>query len=212
MSKAQIFLVKHGETVENQMGIHQGQTLGGTLSDRGATDVRYVGEALAKAGIVVDRLLVSPMPRCRQSARILAVTVTPQVVEFDDRLSAKNSGHLGGRPRDQAAREAARLGVPIHRLRSPGGESSEDVQARIVDLWESVTAAPEGTTVLVGHGGGIACLLLHLIGIGFEQYLDFVPGSAATTRIEISRQSLHWHFVNADPHSLSHKLRNGDQG
>lgn len=186
MRTRHIYLIKHGETQENLQGIHQGQAVGGRLSQRGRDDIRKVGDNLAAAGVIVGQMLVSPMSRCRQTATLLTAALAPAVVRVDERLAAKNSGYLGGRPRELAVAEATRCGVPIHQLRTPGGESSEDVQARYLRLWEEVCTAPHRTTILVGHGGGIACLLLQLTGQGFERYLDHVPGSAGVTWVEVN--------------------------
>ena len=185
MRTKHIYLIKHGETEENLRGIHQGQAVGGRLSEQGRDDIRAVGGCLAAARIIVDQMLISPMSRCRESAALLTALTPPADAREDERLAAKNSGHLGGRPRELAAAEAARDGVPIHQHRTLGGESSEDVQARYVDLWNEVCAGPHRTTVLLGHGGGLACLLLWLTGSGFERYLQHVPGSAGVTWVEV---------------------------
>ncbi|MEU6121845.1 histidine phosphatase family protein [Streptomyces sp. NPDC047123] len=202
MPTKHIYLIKHGETEENLRGIHQGQAVGGRLSELGRNDIRAVGHGLSAAGITVDQLLVSPMSRCRESAALLTAVLNPADVHVDERLAAKNSGHLGGLPRELAATEAARQGVPIHQLRSPGGESSEDVQARYVDLWTEVCAGPRQTTFLIGHGGGIACLLLWLTGHGFERYLQHVPGSAGVTWVEADDTAARIRLMNVPPAGL----------
>ncbi|GFH34427.1 histidine phosphatase family protein [Streptomyces pacificus] len=204
MDTQRIYLIKHGETEENLQGIHQGRAVGGRLSERGRADMGRVGACLAAAGVAVDQMLVSPMSRCRESAGILTAALAPADVRVDKRLAAKDSGHLGGRPRELAAAEAARHGVPIHRLRTPGGESSEDVQARYVDLWNEVSSGGGGwgTTVLVGHGGGIACLLLWLTGNGFDRYLQHVPGSAGVTCVETGGPAPRMRLMNVSPADL----------
>lgn len=206
MRTKHIYLIKHGETEENLQGIHQGQAVGGRLSDRGRNDIRAVGNGLAATGITVDQMLVSPMSRCRESAALLTAVLRPTNVHVDERLAAKNSGYLGGQLRELAASEAARHGVPIHQLRTPGGESSEDVQARYVDLWNQVHTGPHRTTVLVGHGGGIACLLLWLTGNAFERYLQHVPGSAGLTWVEADDTKSHIRLMNVPPASLPSHL------
>lgn len=201
-----IYLVKHGETEENLRGIHQGQAVGGRLSHRGSDDIRKVGDSLAAADVTVDQMLVSPMSRCRQSAALLTAALTPADVRVDERLAAKNSGYLGGRPRELAGAEATRRGVPIHQLRTPGGESSEDVQSRYARLWEEVCAGPHRTTVLIGHGGGIACLLLQLTGNGFDRYLEHVPGSAGVTWVEVDDNSPRIRLMNVAAADLATRL------
>ncbi|MFF9195898.1 histidine phosphatase family protein [Streptomyces sp. NPDC014779] len=202
MDTKRIYLIKHGETEENLQGIHQGRAVGGRLSERGRADIGRVGACLAAAGVAVDQILVSPMSRCRESAELLTAALAPADVRVDERLAAKDSGHLGGRPRELAAAEAAHHGVPIHQLRTPGGESSEDVQARYVDLWDEVCSGERRTTVLVGHGGGIACLLLWLTGNGFDRYLQHVPGSAGVTCVEIGGPVPHVRLMNVSPADL----------
>lgn len=206
MRSKHIYLIKHGETEENLQGIHQGQAVGGSLSQRGSDDIRKVGDSLAAVGVTVDQMLVSPMSRCRQSAALLTATLTPADVRVDDRLAAKNSGYLGGRPRELAGAEATRRGVPIHQFRTPGGESSEDVQARYVQLWDEVCAGPHRTTILVGHGGGIACLLLRLTGNGFDCYLDHVPGSGGVTWVEVDDKAPRIRLMNVSAADLPGRL------
>ncbi|MDI9887102.1 histidine phosphatase family protein [Streptomyces sp. HNM0645] len=176
--------------------MHQGQAVGGRLSRRGSDDIRKVGDSLAAADVTEDRMLVSPMSRCRRSAALLTAALTPADVRGDERLAAENSGYLGGRPGELAAAEANRRGVPIHQLRTPGGESSEDVQSRYARLWEEVCAGPHRTTVLIGHGGDIACLLLRLTGNGFDRCLEYVPGSAGVTWVEVDDNSPRVRLMN----------------
>lgn len=206
MHSKHIYLIKHGETEENLQGIHQGRTVGGRLSERGNNDVRNVAVSLAAARITVDQMLVSPMSRCHESAALLTAALAPADVRVDDRLAAKNSGHLGGRPREFAQIEASRHGVPIHQLRTPEGESSEDVQARYVRAWDEVASSPYRTTVLVGHGGGIACLLLWLTQNSFDRYLAYVPGSAGVTWIEVDEGTPRIRLMNVPPTELPGRL------
>ncbi|WP_406722892.1 histidine phosphatase family protein [Streptomyces althioticus] len=207
MRTTHIYLIKHGETEENLQGIHQGQAVGGRLSERGRDDIRKVGDSLAAAGVTVDKMLISPMSRCRQTAALLTAALTPADVRVDERLAAKNSGYLGGRPRELAVAEATRRGVPIHQFRTPGGESSEEVQARYLRLWDEVCAGAHRTTVLVGHGGGIACLLLQLTGNGFDRYLDHVPGSGGVTWVEVEGTAPQIRLMNVSPADLPSRLR-----
>ena len=178
-----VFIIRHGETLENHIGIHQGQAVGGRLSQRGIDDARMLGWRLGS--IAFDGFHVSPASRCQETARILRGYISAPDIQTDMRLNAKNSGYLAGRPRGLGAEEAARLGVPIHQFRPPGGESSEDLQARYVELWRDVCKGPSRRVLLLGHGGGIACLLLHLTQRSFTDYLAYVPGSAGITVVRL---------------------------
>ncbi|MBQ0866363.1 histidine phosphatase family protein [Streptomyces sp. RK75] len=197
-----ILLLKHGETEENARGIHQGRGIGGTLSDQGARDVHASAAALAEAGLEPELILHSPMSRCRQSTDLVSARFPRAAVRESVRLAAKDSGHLSGLPRRAAADEAAAVGIPIHRLRAPGGESSEDVQARYVDLLREVGEAPSSTTLLLGHGGGYACLLLWLMGHGWDRYLEHVPASGALSLIEVDADGPRLTLINVPPAEL----------
>lgn len=201
-----IFLVKHGETEENRLGIHQGRGVGGEISERGAADVSRVGEAFAHAWIAADQLITSPMRRCRDSARLLHNALQVDRIVVDERLAAKDSGYLAGQRRELAAVEAEKVNVPIHQLRTPGGESSEDVQHRYLDLWKALCSQTGSVTVAVGHGGGIASLLLWLTGNNFDRYPEFVPASGATTWIEVAGSTPHIRCTNVLPDDLDSYL------
>ncbi|WP_327370506.1 hypothetical protein [Streptomyces sp. NBC_01217] len=59
------------------------------------------------------------MSRCRESAEILTAALAPAAVRVDERLAAKDSGHLGGRPRELAATGSARRAASRRRTSRP---------------------------------------------------------------------------------------------
>lgn len=201
-----VYVVRHGQTEENELGLHQGQGVGGRLSAQGTEDTHELGRHLA--GTTFDSLYVSPAARCQATAEILCEYLSIPDVRTDARLDAKNSGHLAGRPRELAAVEAARAGVPIHRHRVPGGETSEEVQARYVELWEALCDAPTQRALVVGHGGGIACLLLRLARRPFSDYLDHVPNSAALSLLRVPETTSRGEIVlmNVSPRDVGSEL------
>lgn len=201
MQEKTVFLIKHGETEQNLRGIHQGQSVGGSISLQGRADIRRVGECFAASGLLIDKMIVSPMQRCRESAALLSALVPPVELCVDARLNAKDSGHFGGRPRQCANEEAERQGIPLHQFRAPGGESSEDVLVRYRKAWNAAKSDSSNTIIFIGHGGGIACLLLWLNRDGFHKYLEYVPTSAAVTMLRVnSRPKIQ--FMNAKPSQL----------
>lgn len=190
--------MRHGETEENVVGIHQGRGIEGRLSPRGIEDA--VGLAMRLSAVRFNALYTSPAGRTIATADILAERLRPGSVIREQRLAAKDSGCLSGQRRDLIEQEAARAGTPIHLFKTPGGESSVDVQVRHVSLWEQVSRTP-GTFLLVGHGAGIACLLLHLTGQGFDRFPNYVHGSAHRSVIDVSDSGHHVIELNAPPHS-----------
>ncbi|MFD6994124.1 histidine phosphatase family protein [Streptomyces sp. NPDC059943] len=78
---------------------------------------------------------------------------------------------------------------------------------RYVRLLDDVCSGPHRTTVLVGHGGGIACLLVHLTWQGFGRYLEYVPESAGLTWIEVDEGRPRIQVMNARPTALTDHLQ-----
>lgn len=81
-----LFLVRHGETVDNARQVMQGQTQG-ELNDEGVQQARQLAEQLA--GQPIDAFVSSDLKRAVDTARLLAaphgqtVTTTPLLRERD---------------------------------------------------------------------------------------------------------------------------------
>ena len=81
-----IYLVRHGETVDNARQVMQGQTQG-ELNERGREQARQVAERLA--GEHIDAVVASDLQRAVQTAEMIAVrhglpvTTTPLLRERD---------------------------------------------------------------------------------------------------------------------------------
>lgn len=69
MSETIIFLVRHGETVDNALQIMQGQTQG-CLNDRGREQAQQVAQRLVTES--VDAIVASDLRRAIQTAEIIA--------------------------------------------------------------------------------------------------------------------------------------------
>lgn len=86
MEQVRLYLSRHGETLENQRHVLQGQ-LPGTLSERGLEQARGLAERME--GVELDAVVASDLKRSRRTAEIvaerkgLAVDVTPLLREMD---------------------------------------------------------------------------------------------------------------------------------
>ena len=177
-----VVLVRHGVT---------DFTVEGRLDGRGGPDpsLNTVGQAqAAAAGRAVAhlvqghpvRVLTSSLTRARQTGAAVAeaLGVTPQMdAEWDE----QNFGVWDGRSifdlieNEPEAARALRKDVAFA---PPGGESHEDLVARIIPAWERVVA-DGGTTVVVCHRKPIMVVLAHLLGMPHDRAwrLEAAPGS-----------------------------------
>lgn len=137
--KTIIFLVRHGETVDNARQIMQGQTQG-CLNDKGREQARLVAERLASESL--DAVVASDLRRAIQTAELLAephhlpVVTTPLLRERDwGGFTGRYIPDLKGEawPDDVESEEALLL------------------RARAFLLYITATY-PGGRVVAVGHG------------------------------------------------------------
>jgi probable phosphoglycerate mutase len=150
-------LLRHGESVSNAdpEAIALPEETGDRLSERGRKQARAAAENLKGADIT--RLLSSPMRRARETAEPLSealelpVTVLPYVHELKE---ASGYGQLS--PEEQklrrwSARMSANPDDPDHC--GDGGESFNEVRARVKRLKAELEAQPDGErTLIVTHG------------------------------------------------------------
>lgn len=150
---------------------------------RGNLEKRYIGcrtdEPLCPEGIEqlrqgqypsADRVFVSPMRRCLETAEILYPGVPKEVVsdlrECDfGAFEGKTYAELNGRADYQAWIDSG------GRLPFPGGESLEGFSARCLAAFEEVKKrAPQEDCALVVHGGTIMAVMAAWTG---SEYFDF---------------------------------------
>src|SRR5689334_23413815 len=144
-----MILVRHGETTHNASGIAQGWG-DSALSERGNAQVRALAERVAL--LKPDALFSSPLERAMSTARPIAAAPGLEIVTLDD-LREMNFGRWEGQTfsdiRENDA-EAARRWMDDPDAACPGGESHNDVRARMARAF----AATGGSArpVIVTHG------------------------------------------------------------
>jgi len=193
----QIILIRHGQTAWNVGS--------GEERFRGRTDLPLDGTGRAQAQAVAQRLrdepiaavYASPLMRARQTAAPLAAALGLPVVDCEGLLDI-NYGDWQGLTHAEARStdpELYRLWrtAPC-RVRFPGGESLEDVRARLLLLLEDLTADyPNETVVLVGHQIVNKVLICTLLGLDLDRIWCIGQETAA-----INRFRLHgglWHVL-----------------
>lgn len=165
MSMWRLVLWRHGETDYNASGRMQGQ-LDSDLTDIGRQQARFAVSALARFDPAV--LVTSDLRRARDTAAEFS-RVSGVPVRVDKRLRETNLGQWQGKtaaeidagwPGDRARWQADPTWAP------PGGEPRIDVAARAEELVAELDGEFSGRTVLLcAHGGLIAALVGHLLGL-----------------------------------------------
>ena len=148
----QLILVRHGETIHNVNGIAQGWQ-DSELSDRGRDQVVRLAKRLIT--FRPDAIYSSPLSRAMSTAEAIRAVTGLEIRVLED-LREMNYGGWEGRSfldvRKTEEEEYRRwIGDPAHRC--PGGESHNDVLARMNRAFDAVRDARR--PVLVTHGTAI---------------------------------------------------------
>jgi broad specificity phosphatase PhoE len=161
-----LVLVRHGETDWSKAGRHTGRT-DVTLTDPGREQARRIGRALA--GRTFSRVVVSPMSRAQETARLAGFG---DRIETLDELREYDYGVYEGRTRAEILPEVPGWSVWTHPMIE--GESLAALAARADRV--IATLLPTGGDVLViSHG--------HFLRELATRWIEMAPAEAA--RLEL---------------------------
>jgi 2,3-bisphosphoglycerate-dependent phosphoglycerate mutase len=187
-----LWLVRHGESTWNTLGLTQGHNDQAELTGRGQRQAAEVAERFA--GLAVRAIYASDLRRAQQTAAPLAAAAGVPVV-LDARLRERNLGVLEGTPAAGNGPAVTGLDLKAGLLTDPdarpeGGESvrdlyrraaafSQDLRAGTLPAGGPAGARPGEDVVVVAHGGTLRVLRAYLSGVPVEQ-MDWAPLANAT--------------------------------
>ena len=158
----QVLLVRHGATDWNIHKRAQGQA-DVPLDEKGELQALETAKQLKTFPIVA--VYSSDLSRARETARAIANEHGIEVIE-DARFREIDQGEWTGLPVAEIERKWPDLwGSARHYSTRPGGESPQEVRDRaLAGLRDAVEANPDGTIVIVSHGGTIRWLSAEAMG------------------------------------------------
>ncbi|KDN37038.1 hypothetical protein RSAG8_10391, partial [Rhizoctonia solani AG-8 WAC10335] len=118
-----VYIVRHGETNENRLGIIQGQ-MDTQLNDAGRAQAKITGNFLKDVNFV--KAYSSDSSRAADTARAIIAHHPDCELVLDRRIRERNMGSLSGTK------------APVKRPLPPGVETSESVEGRLLDFWGNV--------------------------------------------------------------------------
>lgn len=206
-----VFLVRHGEAAmpdaHGRYGLNNA-----ALTERGIEQVRRLAAALA--GVPVDSLYSSMVPRARQSAAVLgdALGLTPVAVpnleEIDTgrfegaTLDLLRTRHPDFRPWIECSFFGRFPSDDFHHpadLRFPEGEDVHRMMDRALPAFLDLVRRDLGRVcVFVGHAWLNQALLCHVVGADVGQYYRFAGRNASLNLVEVDRSGRGvLHLLNA---------------
>ena len=167
---AVLWLVRHGESTWNALGLAQGHCDQPRLTPLGARQARYVAGQLR--GRPIGALYASDLQRAVATAAPLAAALGMPITR-DARLRERSLGILEGTA--AVAVPPALSGVAGGYVIDPDawppdGESLRDVYRRVADFADDLLApgAP-GEVAVIAHGGTLRVLTAYLRGVPVER-------------------------------------------
>ncbi len=161
-----LIIARHGRTPANASGELLGRRDPG-LDELGERQAAAIGRALAGA----DRVVSSPLQRCRQTAAAIGGPV-----EIDDRFIELDYGELEGTPVADVPAATWAAWRADTAWQPAGGESLERLAVRVwAALDDLIDEAAERDVVVVSHVSPIKAALAWALGVGVEtQWRSFV--------------------------------------
>jgi broad specificity phosphatase PhoE len=160
-----IYLIRHGESEGNLGRIYQGQ-LDLPLTDKGRAQARVIGGWLQGLGVKPAAIYASPLRRAWETAELIAsqfpelgfeLRQEPGVIEYAaGELQGLTDSEIRERYPSFMDRRLSERGC----LKEFGGESYEEVQARLQAFIDRVsTEHRDHDIIVVAHGGSLYQLL-----------------------------------------------------
>ncbi len=177
-----ILLIRHGETKLGDPPRYCGST-DVMLSDRGKGQAKLIAERLA--GTEIDTLIVSPMTRCRHTAKEISKLQSAEIaMETVEDLREVDFGKWEGLSFDDICRqfgeESKEWFTNPDEFRFPAGESVAEFTDRVSAASEKIVGR-EGTIAVVVHAGVIKVMICHLCGLPMGKMHSFSISAASLT-------------------------------
>lgn len=200
-----IYLLRHGETDLNKMGIVQGRGVDSDLNDMGRAQAVAFFEQYKS--IPFDKIYTSSLKRTTQTVQSFIDLGIP--VEALRDLDELSWGKIEGQPNNEAVRMvfhtlAAQWEAGHYEEKVQGGESPEDVLQRMQAAMKHIMAHDDEKTILICmHGRAMRVLLCFLTNTPLSKMLMFPHENTALYTLEWRNET----YTIKDFNNVSHLER-----
>lgn len=176
-----LILIRHGRSQANAAGVLAGRTPGVTLDDTGNQQAAALAERFEH--VTFERIVSSPLERCRATAAILASGRIEPIA--DDRLVECDYGEWTGRKLDELRDEPLWADVQDRpsSVTFPGGESMAALheRTRVAVAEHNAAVGDKGWWAAVTHADVIKAAVADAVGLGLDHFQRFIvdPGSVS---------------------------------
>ncbi len=192
--QTRIGLVRHGETVWNRTGRWQGHAPT-PISEEGRQQAALLAAYLRQGGEAVTAVYSSDLPRCRETASIVAGQLG-RPLHLDRRLREVDLGEWQGLTTEEIQAWDGERYAAVQRdpytVPRPGGESLNQVADRALQVIRETVDRHQGQyTLLVSHGGTIRSVLFRL-GVVEDSHVSV--GNTSLTVLRFEPETARWYL------------------
>lgn len=148
----ELYLARHGETIENLEEIVQGQ-LDGKLSERGKEQARILGKKLRN--IKADKIYSSDLGRAKETTDAILEYFKDIPVEYNSDLRERSFGNLQGKNIQEVGITDYKAAY-LYDLDQEGifadSESLKSIDKRINRFIQKILKSEDSVILAVGHG------------------------------------------------------------
>jgi broad specificity phosphatase PhoE len=178
MHKNKYFLLRHGQNIHqtekrNIVYCYPDDNPPCTLIEEGVEEAKKAGELLLNKEI--DLIVCSDTLRTKQTAEIVAKIIGHEIkdIVFEERLRDKNWGIFGGGSKSSVWDYYKNDKLKAFDIAPEGGETWNDCQKRIVDVFNELEEKHFGKNILiVSHSNPLWLLEVHLNGLTNQEMLE----------------------------------------
>jgi probable phosphoglycerate mutase len=199
-----LILVRHGEVEGLDPPTFHGRIVL-PLTPKGVKQAALTQEAIG-ARWPVHAIYCSPLTRCVRTADIINEGFHLNAVPHQG-LTDIDYGAWTNLPADEVwkrwPRELGRWKSHPHGCCVPGGESLQEVAARVIaTLGTILDAHQRGTVVIVTHDSVLRVLLCHVMGLPLSSYWLFDPKPCGISEVSHTENRFTVHSLNETQHLL----------
>lgn len=181
---AKIYLVRHGESIANTMGIYQGQTYDTPLSVLGLKQAKAL--VIYFKDVEIKKILSSPLMRTMATAKQIADAKTIPIIKTNEIIET-NHGRWEGLEKKFIEQKWPNvyqtwLNKPAE-AEFPKGERFLDTNKRVIDWWNK-TITTNFDLLIVTHDNVIRIIVSHILGLPLNNIWRLQLHPAAVTIIE----------------------------
>ncbi|MBC8332580.1 MAG: histidine phosphatase family protein [Anaerolineae bacterium] len=159
-----ITLLRHGESVGNADGYHQGQ-VDFPLTEKGRAQARALAAYWQVHNPAFDTVVASPQSRARETAEIITSALSLSI-EFGEIWMERDNGLLGGLHHTEAQEKYPQPDfIPLYDPIGRTGESQWELYLRGGKAVQSLLHRPPARYLVVSHGAILNMVVRAILGI-----------------------------------------------